>query len=453
VIRSATLSSLLLLSATADEVMLRNGSQLTGMVTELADSGEVRLQSDLAFEPFRIRAESLRQVTFSSDGDAWVDEHDAMVELANRDRFPADLLAIDADSVTLGTGFAGEIRIPRSQVTTIQLGVRPLTTVFAGPDGAGGWTIRNGWRFDSRRFTTEERGSVAREFDQIPGSFSLKFQLSWRNSPNIRVHFAADSLDDNSKVNRYYLQFASMGFELKRQQAGEGQRYLTMATIPRTPQEFPDSKVEVELLVDRKLGKVHVLIDGEEEGLYSDPVKTPPAGQGIMFESMIGGEDSQSIERIEVRSWDASSNRHRQEERGDETKDALITRSSDRGTVSIVSMTRGADGTGTIRYKTPHHPEPVDLPLAEISTLFFARPAETPEIERPPLVLSLRGRGSLRMTGCRMDGGRIAARHPLLGELSIRMEAVAAIDRKPARPAEEEDEEPVEEAGTDEEEL
>jgi hypothetical protein len=441
VIRSVPILALLLVSAPADEVILADGSRLSGTVTALADTGQVMLDSQLAFEPFQVRAESLRQVVFATPGNL-PDEHDAMVELTNGDQFACDLAGIDDSSVTVATTFAGEIRIPRDMIATIQLGVRPRKTIYRGPDDDSGWTVRNGWRFDSRRFTADDRGTLSRNFD-IPGSFSLKFRLSWRNTPNIQVHFASDSFETStSKANRYYLQFAGSGFELKRQQNGEGgATYLSMVTINRTPADFPDSTVEVELLVDRKLGVVHLYLDGEQEGRYSDPVKSVPTGQGIMFHSLIGGEDAQFIDRIEVRDWDASSNRHSKEERGDETRDVLITRSSDRGTVSILSMTPGADG-GIVRYQGPHHPDPVDLPLSEISTMFFARAAGAEKPADPPLKLGLRGRGALGVTGCTFSGDIVAARHPLLGGLSIRRDAVASLRREEEKP---QDEEPSEE--------
>jgi hypothetical protein len=93
-----------------------------------------------------------------------------------------------------------------------------------------------------------------------------------------------------------------------------------------------------------------------------------------------------------------------------------------------VPIAAGNDG-GVVVYKGPHHPEPVELPASDVSTLFFAHPAETDPVKRPPLVLGLRGRGSLGVTGCTFEGDFIAAEHPLLGKLSIRREAVARLER------------------------
>ena len=444
VIRSASILAFLILPAVADEVILSDNSRLMGTVTALADSGQVLLQSDLAFEPFQVRADHLQRVAFSA-GSEKEDQHDCMVTLANGDQFPADLSGIDETSVTVHTDFGGDVRIPRESIGTVQLGVRPRKTIYRGPDNDTGWTIKNGWRYDSRRFSADSNGTVAREFD-IPGSFALKFRLTWRNSPNIQAYFACDSFDTTTKSNRYFIQLTNAGFELRRQDASGNGTLYPMASVTADSLNFEKSALEVELLVDRHLGNVHVLFDGKEFGQYHDPAKSFPQGQGIMFRTTIAGDDMQTVSRIEVREWDPSAARHRNEERGDATRDVVITRSSDRGTGKILSMKPAAEDA-TLLYKGPHHPEPVELPLSEVSTMFFARPGddEAPADEKPPLTLGLRGRGSLAVSGCAFNGEQIVAKHPLLGDLSIRRDAVASLQRKSEQPQNEEPAEPEEE--------
>lgn len=439
----------LLLPAAADEVLLADGSKLSGTVTALADGGQLMLASPLAFEPFQLKADHLKRVDFSAASN-FGDKDDALVVLANGDQFPGELAAIDAESVTVRTVFAGEIKIPRPSVNTIQLGVRPPKIVYTGPENDTGWTIKNGWRFDGSRFTAENSGTIHRKFD-IPGSFLLRFRVSWRNTPNIQVYFADDTFETTGKADRYYLQFGGAGMELKRQQSNDGHPFLSMASPPGEPTDYPDNELEIELRVDRKLGLVHLFLDGEEEGKFADPLKTPPLGQGIMFRSNIGGDDSQSIDSIEIREWDPSSDRHRTEDRGDEKQDVLITRSSDRGTGSILGMVAGKDaGGGTIRYQGPHHPDPVELSVTDVSTLFFAKPADAPESAAQPVELGLRGRGSLGVTGCVFTAESVTAKHPLLGDLTIRRDAIADLTRAERKPDPEADSEAGENEESDE---
>ncbi|HEY1123249.1 MAG TPA: hypothetical protein VGE67_16670 [Haloferula sp.] len=443
-IRSASILALLVLPVVADEVILSDNSRLKGTVTALSEGGQVLLQSDLAFEPFQVRADHLQQVVFAA-GSEKEDQHDCMVTLANGDQFPADLAGIDEATVTVHTDFGGDVKIPRESIGTIQLGVRPRKTIYRGPESDNGWTIKNGWRYDSRRFSADSNGTVARDFD-IPGSFALKFRLTWRNSPNIQAYFACDSFDTTSKADRYFIQLSNAGFELRRQSASGNNSFYSMASVTADSLNYEKSALEIELLVDRHLGDVHVLFDGKEVGHYRDPAKSFPQGQGIMFRTTISGDDQQTISRIEVREWDPSAARHGKEERGDTTRDVVITRSSDRGTGKILSMKPSAEGASLL-YKGPHHPEPVELPLTEISTLFFARPAEAeaPAADKSSLTLGLRGRGSLAVSGCAFNGEQIVAKHPLLGDLAIRRDAVASLQRKSEKPQIEEPAEPEEE--------
>jgi hypothetical protein len=444
VIRSASILAILILPAVADEVILSDNSRLMGTVTALSDSGQVLLQSDLAFEPFQVRADHLQRVAFST-GSEKEDQHDCMVTLGNGDQFPADLSGIDETSVTVHTDFGGDVRIPRESIGTVQLGVRPRKTIYRGPDSDIGWTIKNGWRYDSRRFSADSNGTIYRKFD-TPGSFALKFRLTWRNSPNIQAYFACDTSDTATKANRYFIQLNNAGFELKRQDATGNGSFYSMASVTADSLNFEKSALEVELLVDRHLGDVHVLFDGKEVGHYRDPAKSVPQGQAIMFRTTIAGDDLQTVSRIEVREWDPSAARHGNEERGDTARDVVITRSSDRGTGKILSMKPAAEGA-TLLYKGPHHPEPVELPLSEVSTMFFARPGdgEAPAADKPPLTLGLRGRGSLAVSGCAFNGEQIVAKHPLLGELAIRRDAVASLQRKSGKAENEEPAEPEEE--------
>jgi hypothetical protein len=414
----------------ADEVILTEGSRLSGVVASMSPEGGVALESSLAFEPFHLRAERIKQVQFAMPKTAPADEQDAMLTLANGDRFACDLVAVDEDSVKVRTGFAGELDIPRAQVGTVQLGMRPRKVIYRGPYKADDWTIRNGWRFDGNLFVSDSNGTVSRRFE-TPGSFAVKFRLAWRNTPNIQIFFADDLMETTGRTDRYHLSFDGSGFQLRRQISGDSYPNKDMHAMRLDPADFPDSQVEIELKVDRKLALVHLVVNGKDQGKYADPMKQTPAGQGVMFLSKVAGDEVMTIQDIEVREWDPSADRHRTETRGDETKDVVITRSSDRSTGQILSLKEGKDGP-VVLYKNPHYPEPVELQTSDISTLFFARVADQKPAARTPLRLDLRLRASLSVASCAIAGDHFTVEHPLLGSLQVRRDAVARLERKAA---------------------
>ncbi|WP_035602913.1 hypothetical protein [Haloferula sp. BvORR071] len=424
-------------AALADEVILTEGSRLAGTVTAMADDGRISLASPLSFEPFQLKADSIQRVLFAQAKGA-SDESDAMMVLSNGDQFPCELQGIADQTVKIHTAFAGDLDIARDRVNTIQLGVRPRKVLYRGPENDSGWTMRSGWRYDSKRFIAEGGGSIARSFE-TPGSFALRFTVAWKTMPNLQVFFADDLLETTGKADRYLFSYdGSQSFQLKRQQSGDSYPYKDMNSIRRDPSEFPDSKVEVELRVDRKLALVHLYINGEFEGKFSDPLKVSPTGKGVMFLSKIGGDDQMVIDNIEVREWDASSDRHRTENRGDDTRDVMITRSSDRGAGTILGMKEGKEGP-VILFQSPHYPDPVEMPVANVSTLFFAKAANAPAPPQLPWMLGLRGRGFLAVSSCSFSGESLLAEHPLLGKLEIRRDAIARLERKALTKEDEED--------------
>jgi hypothetical protein len=436
------LATLFAATALADEVILTEGSRLAGTVTAMSAEGGVALASPLAFEPFQLRADRIKRVQFAAPKTTLADEHDAMLTLSNGDQFACDLTGVDEDSVQVRTGFAGDLDIPRPLVGTVQLGMRPRKTIYRGPENESGWTMRNGWRFEGRRFVADGNGTVARRFD-IPGSFSLKFRLAWRNTPNIQIFFADDLMETTGRADRYHLSFDGSGLQLKRQTNGDSYPNKDMHAMRRDPADFPDSQAEIELRVDRQLKQVHLYLNGEFEGKYADPLKQTPGGQGVMFLSKIAGDDLMTIEGIEIREWDASSDRHRTETRGDETKDVVITRSSDRSTGEILGLKPGKDGP-VVLYKSPHYPDPVELQTSDISTLFFARPADPAPAVPTLLQLDLRVRASLSVSACSFADDHFKVVHPLLGPLEVRREAVDRLERKPVRQQQIEEPQPEE---------
>ena len=437
-----------LLPVHADEVILTEGSRLSGTVTAMADDGRISLNSPLSFEPFQLKSEQIERVLFAQ-GKGPADDSDAMLVLANGDQFPCELLGIDPKLVRVRTVFAGPLEIPRDRVSTVQLGVRPRKIIYKGPTD-NGWNIRSGWRYEPKGFVADGGGTISRVFD-IPGSFALRFRMAWKTTPNLQVYFADELMETGGKADRYQFSFdGSGGFKLVRQQSGDSYPYKDMHAIRRSPDDYADSQVDVEIRVDRQLQKVHLLLNGEEEGEYGDPLKVTPPGKGIMFQSKIGADDEMTISNIEVREWDATAVRHQNEKRGDETRDVVITRTSNRGTGEIIGMRDSKDGP-LVLYKNPHNPEPMELPASDVSTLFFAKPAQPAVAKSPaPWQISLRGRGGLALSGCSFTGESLAAEHPLLGKLAIRRDAIARLERKAVEPPVEEEAKPEE--GDDEEE-
>ena len=78
-------------------------------------------------------------------------------------------------------------------------------------------------------------------------------------------------------------------------------------------------------------------------------------------------------------------------------------------------------------FKSDFQDAPLELTEADVSTIFFAQPGDTPAPEPdPPFALRLSGEGSLRVSSCTFSPDSVSARHPLLGPMKIKRSGVVA---------------------------
>ncbi|MCB1134337.1 MAG: hypothetical protein KDN05_24685, partial [Verrucomicrobiae bacterium] len=245
--------------------------------------------------------------------------------------------------------------------------------------------------------------------------------------PNVRVWFADSRDGGDESRDRYLLQFNRAGMELKRE-SSEGRHPVPIAVLNRTPDLYPERRLEVEIAVDRKTSRIHLFLNGEPEGTFEDPVTPVPAGGVVRFECNTSRGQTQEIHQIEIYQFDDSRRRHRSEDRGDPESDSLISRDDDRWGGRLIEIAGGSDGA-VFRFKSDFQENPLELPEEDVSTVFFARKDGEPSAApASPFVLKLRDNGSLRVGSCRFADGRVDAEHPLLGPIRFAGGAVTEME-------------------------
>ena len=416
-------------TAAADEIALAGGSRLTGSVTAIAENGSVTLDTPLSPAPVTLTGGAIRTIAFSQPA-APAQPGDTRVRLVNGDVLPGELRALDGGALTLATAFAGNVTVPRRLVARLDLGVAPNRTIYDGPMSLEGWDADR-WTCRDEAFLSQENGArISRRFD-LPRQFVLRFHLNWRNAPNLQVAFA-ESGSGEPLSDAYLFQFNHAGIELKRQRANTP-RPVSLTALNRPPEQFTQSEVEVEIRVDRATSKLQLLLDGQLEARIDDPTGPPPAGDRVSFRSNLGGEATHRITRIQLLSWNAAGDRHRTEERGDPKTDALIDAEGSRYSGELETIRSGPDGP-VLRFKSPLLDKPMEIPAAEVSTVFLA--ADVPAAaDSAPLLLKLQGAGELRAERCVFAGDKLTVRHPLLGDWTLKRGALRAVERRDPPPA------------------
>jgi hypothetical protein len=415
--------------AHADKITLAADARLTGTVRSINEDGIVELSSELSPDPLLLKPGAVEKVEFSTP-ESSPKPPGTLIELANGDLLPATVENLDGDNLNIITENAGRLTIPRAAIQSIQLGVYKRKSIYSGPKNDNEWSKgieeSKQWKFSNGALIADGQAFATRTFN-TPEQFILKFALKWKANPNIQIYFADPLLPKAEAVDRYYMQFNGAGLEIKRE-SSTGKRFQTVILLARTPDQFPNKKVAVEIRVDRKASRIHLLLDGEPEGAGVDPVAAAPTGNGA---SLINGGSSgspQEIRDIEILELDNVRTRHRSEDRGDAKTDSLISRDEDRWSGRLISISKGAEGM-VYSFKSDFQDRPLELTEADVSTIFFAQTDKvaTPQNDHS-FALRLNNEGSLQVSSCAFSPESVTAQHPLLGLLKISRAGIVAME-------------------------
>jgi hypothetical protein len=367
------------------------------------------------------------------------DANTTLIGLSNGDILPGSIESLDDNRLTVVSADAGRMEIPRTSVKSIQMGIQPRKLIYQGPNNLEEWLDggdeRKNWTFERRALIANGPADASRDL-ALTRQFVLRFSLVWQPGqvPNFQVYFADPLLPRTEAADRYYLQFGGAGMEIKRE-AAKGKRYHTIIILNRSHIQYPENRLNVEIRVNRDNARMELLLNGESEGQFADPIPSIPSGTGISLVSNTPDGSTQEIRDIVVLEDDDSRPRHLAEDRGNADSDSLISREDDRWSGKLIAARPTEDGL-VFLFKTTFQDTPMEIPARDVSTVFLASsPAAKPTAEnKQPFVLRLHGDGALAVTSCRFSSEGISADHPLLGPLKLRPGSISAIERAPAEP-------------------
>ena len=421
----------------ADEVTLAGGtSRLTGSVRAIDEAGVLELSSALSPGPVFLKGAEVDMVTFNN-GAAAAQAPSSVIELTNGDRLPAEIEALDDTKLTIFSPEAGRLEIPREAVASMQLGVERRKVIYAGPKNLDEWTGLNGalknWTFDRGSLIASGSADAVRKV-KLPQQFILRFTLKWQQKtiPNFKISFADPLKPMGEDADRYFLQFNGAGIEIKRE-ATKGKHYNTLVQLNRTPNQYPDQQLQVEIRMNRTTARMQLFLNGEQEGVFSDPIPGVPSGSAIVLTCIPQNGASQEISGIEILELDDSRGRQRAEDRGDPKTDSLINRDDERLGGKLLEI-RKTDQGRVFRFKSDFQPDALEIADADVSTVFFAAQDAKPPAAKHPFLLRLRGDGVLGVSSCRITAETLGADHPLLGKLEFRREGIVALERPKSKP-------------------
>lgn len=413
----------------ADRLSFQNGDLVTGTILEMDAEDRIIVATPDAPAPLRLRADTLAFADF--DQEPPEKKMHERVNLLNGDVLPGKVTAMDGQQILLQTWYAGDLQIPRQSVRSVDFGMAPSKLAYEGPGGPEGWLNNSEWRFTSTGISSTGRGTIARP-KILPANFILRFKFSWISMPNLRFYFCDDLMKEIGITNRYYFELNRGGMQIKRQAADAKRTYFQIFESKRLPPSFDNNDVEIELRVDRTNRLLYVYIDGELEGRFTDLVDQVPDGSGIMLLSGASRDTKNIISSIEIFHWDAVSQLHRAEGHEDKTKDAIITTDSQRYPGDARELVTDGDERFIV-LKNPHANDLLRVPVARTSVLYL-RHEKSPTKTAAGLTLELANRGQLHLDEPRLQDGVLQGHHPMLGNISLKREALLRIQAPESSP-------------------
>ena len=413
----------------ADVLTMTKDSHLSGNVRSIGANGGVELASEFSRLSIQVSPGAVEKIDFSGSKATTV-QPTSILELINGDLLPITEVGLMGDIFNVETSSAGALAIPRALVKSLQMGVQRQKVLYRGPNSIEEWNrevegARN-WQFADKNLVANGPAVAAMKVD-LPLQFVMKCKIEWMMNPNFHIYLADPQTPKAERMDRYILRFDPNGIELRRESA-TGNRFHSIISLPRQPDQFPNKVLDLVVRVDRKSSRFHLSINGEPEASGMDLVEGFPKGTGVVLVNNAPAGFALKVKSLEILDFDNPSERHRSEDRGDVELDSLISRADDRWGGKLIEIKR-TDSENVLLFKSGFQAAPLELTEKDVSTVFFAASRETLPAEKSSFLLRLPDSGALQVTSCIFENEEVHAIHPLLGKIKLDRKGIVAMER------------------------
>lgn len=409
------ISALALCSLPADVIELTHGDLLSGTIEAM--SGEsVTITSELSPQPLEIDSANIHNIIFDMM-EAASQQHVELITLDNGDTLPCEVIALDGDNLKITTWYAGRFSIPRQHLHSLQFGVSQEKVIYLGSDTPTEWTTRKGqWtQSEEKGYACEGLGTLARQLE-LPENLRIQFTLNWKNMPNYAFRFCAENDKSTTKQNAYEFIFNSAGIQLNR--GISNQATTTLTSIDLNPHDLLNHELNVDIRVNRKMGKITLLLDGIERASVVDPIDSP-VGNFIILNNRANQGVGCAMGNLSISEWENGSRQKHQSKLIQEKKDILIDTEDEQYQGFITSINQAEANKRTIIFEVEHAEAPLKVPDRRISALIFAKLGDDDPSSQLHYTAQLVGGGSIQLDKPQLAEGKVSFTHPILGTCSI----------------------------------
>jgi len=468
-----------------DILRFTNGDQLHGAFQGIKGGTQVIWRRDDLSEVAELKTTQLRSIVLHGGRPLKGLASLSNAVLANGDRIPGTITAIDDEVVTLNTPCAGILRVPRRQIATLCPNPLGGRVYYHGPFSEDEWkmvhpSFRDGlpavkpgekdaedqpgrwifsgsaWYWSSKRLGT----ALVRDSGMSDCSV-LSFDIAWKNQLCLAVSFLADfarpkPLDDEKKNgnkdaiaqfrpitpgdfsqlprvfgNSYVLQLYSNYIMLNRTRVdADGNPSFRRIQLNNNNVRLSErNQARIELRVNRLTGAVALFIDGEFTTQWTDNEavdgvdgKSTIHGSGFGF-MVQGAETSVRISDVIVSEWNGMPDSARSLQL-DNQDIILMSNGTDRFAGRLGKLDEG----GRVLFKGKHGD--LHVPLDEIAEISFAGQTQVPVVEEVAENLTIRFSPFGLITGRPISGdaSTLEIDSAILGKLKVSMDSAVFLE-------------------------
>ncbi|MEM7146980.1 MAG: TlpA disulfide reductase family protein, partial [Verrucomicrobiota bacterium] len=277
-----------------------HSESIRGRFAGISEDGLVWEAPQYFRDPLTVDLAKLRRVNFSTKGTQPAEP--SSIRLRDGSRLYADVVAVDADSVTLQSDRHGEVRVKRDAVLSVRR-LKGGRLKYAGPTSVAGWegldeakTRRQFWREGSGGVLTQV-GWNKRAFLKLKTDERVEIEvvLGSSVSPRFRMEFLTPE-------GKRGLTLETWDDELVLQ----GRQFASLRTL-----EDEDRELSLRLFWDRKTGRTAVFSDRGEKLAESKMAALEPEGEEAQTKTpkeeglLLHNKGPElTLDSLRIRSWD-----------------------------------------------------------------------------------------------------------------------------------------------------
>lgn len=468
-----------------DLLRFSNGDQLHGSFLGLGEGPQLIWKRGDLGAPVGFKTSGVRHVVLHGGRPNKALESIAHIGLANGDRIPGVVTAMDAETLTVESGCAGVLRVPRKQVALLAPNPMGGRVHFYGPFSEEGWkmihpSLPDGlpaakpgdkededapkrWNYSGSAWYWSQKGAgtaLIRE-EGLPDRAVLSFQLAWKNRLSLSVGFHADFAhpkpkegegENDERVDRarafvpgdtsdlprlfgnsYVLQMYSSYLMLYRTSVkADGKMSIQRVHLNNNNLRLGESSTaKVEIRSNRRNGGISLFINDEFVTQWNDGMLVNPdaeggafAGKGSGFGFVVQSEESPvRVSDVVVCEWNGMPDSARSMETEDQDV-VLMANGTDRYAGHIKQL----DADRKLVFEGKHGQ--FRFPLEEVAEVRFARnelaAGSEPQADR--MVVRLSPIGSISGRPVSGDAAAITLANPALGEIRLSMDPAVMLE-------------------------